>query len=82
MNNLKHIDHGRYSIDAIRYANYNLKNPNVKVKEYELDNSEAVDNDKLAYIQILYNKYLKTALSHGSGGRDMLQHLRCFVHLD
>ena len=34
MNNLKHIDHGRYSIDSIRYANYNLKNPNVQEKEY------------------------------------------------
>ena len=55
LSNLKHIDHGRYSIDAIRYVNYNLKNPNVKKKEYELDNSEAADNDKLAYIQILYN---------------------------
>ena len=30
--NLKHIYYERYSIDNIRYENYNLKNPNVKYK--------------------------------------------------
>ena len=55
LSNLKHIDHGRYSIDNIKYENYNLINPNVKVKEYEFDDSNVLDNDKLAYIQVLYN---------------------------
>jgi len=53
--NLKHIYYERYSIDNIRYENYNLKNPNVKDKEYVLDNSDAVKNEKLAYIQVIYN---------------------------
>jgi hypothetical protein len=56
LNNLKHIYYERYSIDNIRYDNYNLKNPNVKDKEYVLDNnSNAVKNEKLAYIQVVYN---------------------------
>tara|TARA_B100000287_G_scaffold347066_1_gene334868 strand:+ start:142 stop:747 length:606 start_codon:yes stop_codon:yes gene_type:complete len=53
--NLKHIYYERYSIDNIRYENYNLKNPNVKEKEYVLDDSDAVKNEKLAYIQVVYN---------------------------
>ena len=53
--NLKHIYYERYSIDNIRYENYNLKNPNVKKKEYVLDDSDAVKNEKLAYIQVVYN---------------------------
>ena len=56
LNNLKHIYYERYSIDNIRYENYNLKNPNVKEKEYVLDNNDdAVENEKLAYIQVIYN---------------------------
>lgn len=56
LSHLKHINFNKYSIDSISYENYNLKNPNVKKKEYILsDNKEAVDNDRLAYIQIIYN---------------------------
>jgi hypothetical protein len=56
LSHLKHINFNKYSIDSISYENYNLKNPNVKKKEYELsDNKDAVDNDRLAYIQIIYN---------------------------
>lgn len=55
LSNLKHIYYERYSIDSIRYENYNLKNPNVKDKEYVLDNNDAVKNEKLAYIQVIYN---------------------------
>jgi hypothetical protein len=56
LSNLKHIYYERYSIDNIKYDNYNLKNPNVKEKEYVLDNSDnAVENEKLAYIQVIYN---------------------------
>lgn len=56
LSNLKHIYYERYSIDSIRYDNYNLKNPNVKEKEYVLDNNDdAVENEKLAYIQVIYN---------------------------
>ena len=33
MNNLKHIDHGKYIIDNIKYINYDCTNPNVKTKE-------------------------------------------------
>ena len=54
LSHLKHINFNKYSIDSISYENYNLKNPNVKKKEYELsDNKDAVDNDCLAYIQII-----------------------------
>ena len=56
MNNLKHIDHGKYTIDNIRYINYNLKNPNVKKKEYVRDDTLAIENDKLAYIQVIYDR--------------------------
>ena len=56
MNNLKHIDHGRYTIDHIKYINYNLKNPNVKEKEYEEDDSVAIENEKVAYIQVIHDR--------------------------
>ena len=56
MNNLKHIDHGRYTIDHIKYINYNLKNPNVKEKEYEVDDSVAIENEKVAYIQVIHDR--------------------------
>jgi hypothetical protein len=56
LNNLKHIYYEKYSIDSITYDNYNLKNPNVKKKEYELsDDNNIVNNDRLAYIQVIYN---------------------------
>lgn len=55
LSNLKHIDHGKYDINMIRYTNYNLKNPNTKKKEYIQDDSLAIENDKLAYIQLIYN---------------------------
>ena len=56
LNNLKHIYYEKYSIDSITYDNYNLKNPNVKDKEYELtDDNDTVNNDRLAYIQVIYN---------------------------
>ena len=55
ISNLKHIDHGKYIVDKIKYINYNLKNPNVKEKEYIKDNSLAVENQRLSYIQIIYN---------------------------
>ena len=53
--NLKNIDHGIYTIDKINYINYNLKNPNTQKKEYINDTTVAVNNDKLAYIQVIYN---------------------------
>jgi hypothetical protein len=58
MNNLKHIDHGTYVIDKINYINHVCKNPNVKKKEYEIDKSNVnvVDNEKIAYIQLMYYK--------------------------
>ena len=52
---LKYIDHGVYIIDRILYINYNVKNPNVKKKEYIRDNTEAINNEKLSYIQVIYN---------------------------
>ena len=55
ISNLKHIDHGKYIVDKIKYINYNLKNPNVKEKEYIKDDSLAVENQRLSYIQIIYN---------------------------
>ena len=55
ISNLKHIDHGKYIIDKIQYINFNLKNPNVKEKEYIQDDSVAVENERLSYIQLLYN---------------------------
>lgn len=55
LSNLKHIDFGRYSIDNIKYENYDLKNPNVKNKEYVLSDENAASNEKLAYIQVVYN---------------------------
>ena len=55
ISNLKHIDHGKYIIDKIQYINFNLKNPNVQEKEYIRDDSVAVENERLSYIQILYN---------------------------
>ena len=55
LSNLKHIDFGRYSIDNIKYENYDLKNPNVKNKEYILSDENAASNEKLAYIQVIYN---------------------------
>jgi len=55
MNNLQNIDHGKYIIDKIKYINYNLKNPNVKKKEYIQDDSTAVENEQLSYIQVMYN---------------------------
>ena len=55
ISNLKHIDHGKYIIDKIQYINFNLKNPNVQEKEYIRDDSVAVENERLSYIQLLYN---------------------------
>ena len=55
ISNLKHIDHGKYIIDKIQYINFNLKNPNVQEKEYIQDDSVAVENERLSYIQLLYN---------------------------
>ena len=54
--NLKHIDQGKYIVDQIQYINYNLKNPNVQEKEYIQDDSIAVKNERLSYIQIMYNR--------------------------
>ena len=54
--NLKHIDQEKYIVDQIQYINYNLKNPNVQEKEYIQDDSIAVKNEKLSYIQIMYNR--------------------------
>ena len=56
ISNLKHIDHGKYIVDKIQYINYNLKNPNVKEKEYIQDDSVAVENERLSYIQLMYNR--------------------------
>ena len=56
ISNLKHIDHGKYIVDKIQYINYNLKNPNVKEKEYIQDDSIAVENERLSYIQLMYNR--------------------------
>ena len=56
MNNLKHIDHGIYTIDHIKYINYNLKNENVKTKEYVKDNTLAIENEKIAYIQVIHDR--------------------------
>ena len=56
MNNLKHIDHGKYIIDNIKYINYDCTNPNVKTKEYKVNNDDDIlSNDKFAYSQIIYN---------------------------
>ena len=56
ISNLKHIDHGKYIVDQIQYINYNLKNPNVKEKVYIQDDSVAVENERLSYIQLIYNR--------------------------
>ena len=40
LSHLKHINFNKYSIDSISYENYNLKNPNVKKKEYELSDDK------------------------------------------
>ena len=56
ISNLKHIDHGKYIVDQIQYINYNLKNPNVQEKEYIQDDSIAVENERLSYIQLMYNR--------------------------
>ena len=56
MNNLKHIDHGKYIIDNIKYINYDCTNPNVKIKEYKVNNDDdIISNNKFAYSQIMYN---------------------------
>ena len=56
MNNLKHIDHSKYIIDNIKYINYDCTNPNVKTKEYKVNNEDDIlSNDKFAYSQIMYN---------------------------
>ena len=58
MNNLKHIDHGKYVIDKITYQNFICENPNEKKKKYLIDKSEEspVNNEKIAYIQLHYGK--------------------------
>ena len=56
ISNLKHIDHGKYIVDQIQYINYNLKNPNVQEKEYIQDDSMAIENERLSYIQLMYNR--------------------------
>ena len=49
MNNLKHIDHSKYIIDNIKYINYDCINPNVKTKEYKVNNHDDIlSNDKFA----------------------------------
>lgn len=60
MNNLKNIDHGNYIIDKINYINFTTENPNVKKKNYIVDksNEKVVDNEKISYIQLKYNKQL------------------------
>ena len=54
--NLKHIDHGNYVIDKIRYLNYNCVNPNIKKKKYEKTDDDILENEKFAYSQIIYGK--------------------------
>ena len=56
MNKLKHIDHGKYIIDNIKYINYNYVNPNAKKKEYVKTNNKILENEKYAYTQINYSK--------------------------
>ena len=56
MNRLKHIDHGNYVIDKIRYLNYNCVNPNSKKKEYIKTDDDILENEKFTYSQLLYGK--------------------------
>jgi len=56
MNKLKKIDHGNYEIDSFRYIDNDCVNPNVKNKKYiESENKNTLENEKLSYIQIIYN---------------------------
>lgn len=53
---LMNIDHGKYIIDNFKYYDKDCINPNVKKKKYkDSDNKKTISNDKLAYIQIIYN---------------------------
>ena len=56
MNKLKHIDHGKYVIDQIRYLNYNYVNPNAKKKEYIKTDEDILENEKFGYSQLMYGK--------------------------
>lgn len=56
MNKLMNIDHGNYMIDSFIYIDKECENPNIKKKKYiNSKNNDTVNNENLAYIQILYN---------------------------
>ena len=56
MNKLKNIDHGNYMIDSFKYFDKECQNPNVKKKKYiDSDDNDTLNNENLAYIQIIYN---------------------------
>ena len=56
MNKLKNIDNGNYMIDSFKYLDKECQNPNVKKKKYiDSDNNDTLNNENLAYIQIIYN---------------------------
>jgi hypothetical protein len=44
-----------YDISNITFTNFNCKNPNIKKKEYCVDYSKPINNDKLSYININHN---------------------------
>ena len=44
-----------YDLSNIIFTNFNCKNPNIKNKEYCIDYSKPINNDKLSYININHN---------------------------
>lgn len=50
------IDHGVYLIEGFKYIDKDCINPNSKKKQYkDSENKNTVNNEKLSYIQLLYN---------------------------
>tara|TARA_B110001469_G_C9644723_1_gene325380 strand:+ start:1217 stop:1819 length:603 start_codon:yes stop_codon:yes gene_type:complete len=59
MSKLKGKEYTFYDKDKIKYTNFNCKNPNCKKKQYYIDETLAINNDRLNYINVNYNgKYV------------------------